>query len=61
MKMFRFVTPHRTGKWYPDLESAQRHACAIGAGFWHEPTRRFVAYCHSKLEVLRLDQGVQAA
>lgn len=61
MKMFRFVTPHRTGKWYPDLESAQRYAHAIGAGFWDERSRRFIAYVHSRLEVLMPDHQSQAA
>lgn len=53
MKRFRFITPHRTGKWYPDLSTAQRHACEIGAGFLDALTGRFVAYVETKLEVLQ--------
>ena len=50
MTRFRYITPHRTGKWYPDLETAQRHACDIGAGFRDERTGRFVAYIDTYLE-----------
>ncbi len=51
MPQYRFVTPHRTGKWYPELETAQRYACDIGAGFMDEHTGRFVAYVESRLEI----------
>ena len=51
MIRFRFITPHRAGKWYRDLETAQRHACAIGAGYFDERTRSFIAYCETRLEV----------
>ncbi|KMS59509.1 hypothetical protein V474_09940 [Novosphingobium barchaimii LL02] len=51
MTRYRFVTPHRTGKWYADLKTAQRHACEIGAGFLDEMTGRFVAYVETMLEV----------
>ena len=34
MTKYRFVTPTRTGKWYTDLEQAQRFAHRIGAGFF---------------------------
>jgi len=51
MNRFRFVTPHRIGKWYPDLVTAQRHACAIGAGFRQDRTGLFVAYPGTRLEV----------
>lgn len=50
MTRYRYITPHRTGKWYPDLETAQRHACDIGAGFRDERTGRFVAYVDTYLE-----------
>jgi hypothetical protein len=54
MKRYRFVTPHRQGKWYPDLETAQKYAAEIGAGFL--ASRRhggFVAYRDTRLEVAR--------
>ncbi len=50
MSRYRFVTPHRTGKWYPTLETAQRYACEIGAGFLDKLTGRFVAYVDTILE-----------
>jgi hypothetical protein len=52
MTKFRFVTPHRRGKWYPDLKLAQRFADAIGAGFLEPRTGRFVLYPEARLEVL---------
>ncbi|MFC6621957.1 hypothetical protein AB3M93_08325 [Novosphingobium panipatense] len=55
MTRYRFVTPHRTGKWYHDLKTAQRHACEIGAGFLDEMTGRFVAYVETMLEVAHDD------
>ncbi|EJL30237.1 hypothetical protein [Novosphingobium sp. AP12] len=51
MTRYRFITPHRTGKWYSDLMTAQRHAYEIGAGFLDEMTGRFVRYVGTKLEV----------
>jgi len=51
MTKYRFVTPHRKGKWYPDLQQAQRFASAIGAGFLDRLSGRFVAYRHASLEV----------
>jgi hypothetical protein len=51
MSRYRFVTPHRTGKWYPDLATAKRFAHAIGAGFLDSRTGRFIAYVGTKLEV----------
>lgn len=51
MPQYRFVTPHRTGKWYPELETAQRYACDIGAGFMDERTGRFIAYVATRLEI----------
>ncbi|HET9630736.1 MAG TPA: hypothetical protein VFP14_14770 [Novosphingobium sp.] len=51
MQRYRFITPHRAGKWYPDLETAQRHACKVGAGFLAERTGEFCAYRETRLEV----------
>lgn len=51
MTRYRFVTPHRTGKWYSDLMTAQRHAYEIGAGFLDAMSGRFVRYVGTKLEV----------
>jgi hypothetical protein len=50
MTKFRFVTPHRIGKWYTDLGLAQRFASAIGAGFFDRRTGRFIAYRDTRLE-----------
>ena len=50
MTKYRFVTPHRIGKWYPSLEQAQRFADRIGAGFFERLTRRFVPYKETRLE-----------
>lgn len=50
MVKYRFVTPHRIGKWYRSLREAQQFACRIGAGFFHEATQRFVAYPGTELE-----------
>jgi hypothetical protein len=50
MTKYRYVTPHRTGKWYANLEEAQRFAERIGAGFFEDLTRRFVAYKDTLLE-----------
>lgn len=50
MIRYRFVTPHRQGKWYPDLATAQRFAAEIGAGFLESRTGRFVAYLGTRLE-----------
>ena len=50
MTRFRFVTPHRCGKWYPDLKLAQRFAAAIGAGFLDAKTGQFVLYRETRLE-----------
>ena len=51
MIRYRFVTPHRTGKWYPDLSTAQRCAAKIGAGFLERRSGRFVPYRNTELEV----------
>jgi hypothetical protein len=51
MTKYRFVTPHRKGKWYSDLKQAQRFASAIGAGFLERMSDRFVAYRGTRLEV----------
>lgn len=50
MKMFRFVTPHRVGKWYSDLNLARKQAMAIGAGYLDRRSGKFVAYCNTRLE-----------
>lgn len=50
MTKYRFVTPNRIGKWYTDLEQAQRFAERIGAGFFERLSRRFVAYKDTRLE-----------
>lgn len=50
MFRYRFVTPHRTGKWYSDLKEAQRYAYQIGAGFLCKLTGQFVAYRETRLE-----------
>ena len=51
MSKYRFITPHRAGKWYPDLTLAQRFANAIGAGFLDARSGAFVAYPGTRLEV----------
>ena len=56
MTRFRFVTPHRCGKWYTDLKLAQRFASAIGAGFLELRTGQFVLYPEAKLETVT-DEG----
>lgn len=50
MTKYRFVTPTRTGKWYPSIEQAQRFADRIGAGFFERPSRKFVPYKDTRLE-----------
>jgi hypothetical protein len=50
MTKYRFVTPHRIGKWYPTIDQAQRFADRIGAGFLERLTRRFVPYKDTRLE-----------
>ena len=52
MTKFRFVTPHRIGKWYTDLGLAQRFASAIGAGFLDRRSGRFIAYSGTRLETV---------
>lgn len=54
MTKFRFVTPHRIGKWYTDLNLAQRFAQAIGAGFLDRRTGKFVAYRETRLETVEV-------
>jgi hypothetical protein len=48
---YRFVTPTRTGKWYPALDVAQKHACAIGAGYYDHASGEFYQYCETQLQV----------
>jgi hypothetical protein len=50
MFRYRFITPHRRGKWYPDLTTAQRFAAQIGAGFLEVSSGRFFAYRDTQLE-----------
>jgi hypothetical protein len=50
LTQFRFVTPHRCGKWYPQLQLAQRQASAIGAGFLERRTGMFQPYYGTRLE-----------
>jgi hypothetical protein len=57
MTRYRFITPHRTGKWYSDLKTAQSYAHQIGAGFLDRLTGKFVAYRETKLESQRLAEG----
>lgn len=47
---FRFVTPHRSGKWYPSIEAAQQNAPKIGAGFFDDQQGIFYPYPGSRLE-----------
>ena len=62
MTRYRFITPHRTGKWYSDLRTAQRFACDIGAGFLDRLTGKFVAYRETRLESQRIsDDDAQPA
>ena len=51
MTMYRFITPHRAGKWYSDLSTAQQQACMIGAGFLDAKSGEFIAYKETRLEV----------
>ena len=50
MSYYRFVTPSRSGKWYPSVEAAQQAAAWIGAGFWDELSRIFYPYRFTRLE-----------
>jgi len=59
MQRYRFITPHRAGKWYPDLETAQRHACKVGAGFLAERTGEFCAYRETRLEVVEEQEAAE--
>ena len=55
MTRFRFITPHRVGKWYTELSLAQRFAAAIGAGFLDTRSGRFVAYPGTRLETASVE------
>ena len=61
MPMFRFVTPHRCGKWYPDLLTAQQQACAIGAGFFEDRSGEFYQYPGTRLETRPFDTPDETA
>ncbi|HZU63350.1 MAG TPA: hypothetical protein VFF98_06690 [Novosphingobium sp.] len=56
--LYRYVGAQRAGKWYPDLATAQRFACKIGAGFLAEKSGQFCAYLGTRLEVLLPDGRV---
>lgn len=60
-KLYRYVTAHRVGKWYPDLVTAQRFAFKIGAGFMAEKSGQFSSYMGTRLEVLMPDGRVVAS
>ncbi|NOW47941.1 hypothetical protein FHW96_004125 [Novosphingobium sp. SG751A] len=60
-KLYRYVTAHRVGKWYPDLATAQRFAFKIGAGFMAEKSGQFSSYLGTRLEVLLPDGQVVAS
>jgi hypothetical protein len=60
MFRYRFVTPHRAGKWYEDLQTAQRFACDIGAGFLTR-AGRFYQYCDTRLEIEPLHEMSDAS
>ncbi|RVQ69225.1 hypothetical protein EKN06_03220 [Croceicoccus ponticola] len=47
---YRFVTPHRIGKWYPELKLAMSQAYKIGAGFYDKATGQFFRYRETELE-----------
>jgi hypothetical protein len=57
MSKYRFITPNRAGKWYPDLSLAKRFAHVIGAGFLDNLSGEFVAYPGTKLEVAAAARG----
>jgi hypothetical protein len=50
---YRFVTPHRCGKWYSDLGTAQQQAARIGAGFRDPRDGSFQSYIGTRLEMQR--------
>lgn len=50
---YRFVTPHRRGKWYPSIEIAQENAVKIGAGFFDGRNGKFYQYRESRVETRR--------
>jgi hypothetical protein len=50
MTRYRFITPHRRGKWYKTLQEAQYRAGLIGAGFLDPMTGAFVPYRGTVLE-----------
>ncbi|MCH7628035.1 MAG: hypothetical protein IH997_04875 [Proteobacteria bacterium] len=57
---YRFVTPHRTGKWYPDIRTAQEQAYAIGAGFLDPRSSAFYQYPGTRMETQVLGEIVGA-
>lgn len=58
---YRFVTPTRTGKWYPTLSLAQQQACGIGAGYYDRTGGTFYKYLQSQLQVRGAEEPPSAA
>jgi len=54
---YRFVTPNSKGKWYPDLSTAMKQACAIGAGYFDMASGRFYKYRDTQLQVRSSPDG----
>lgn len=56
-RMYRYVTPHRSGKWYDDLLTAQQQAAPIGAGYHDARTGLFYPYPGTVLETREITGG----
>lgn len=50
---YRFITPNKKGKWYPDLKLAMKQACAIGAGYYDKASGEFFKYRDTQLQIRR--------
>jgi hypothetical protein len=50
MFQYRYVTPTRSGKWYPTVQAAQKAADRIGAGFHDDIAGKFYPYVFAVLE-----------
>lgn len=50
MFQYRYVTPARSGKWYPTMEAAQKAADRLGAGFHDALAGKFYPYAFAVLE-----------
>jgi len=48
---YRFITPNRIGKWYPELKLAMKQAAAIGAGYYDKASGQFFKYRDTQLQV----------